>query len=78
MVKDTLFNDYHNGILRTHKRERVTINGKDKKIPKEQQYVFPNHHPKIFDDDTMKLLFEVDRRSISISFLVVCTAKTAV
>lgn len=59
MVKDTLFNDYHNGILRTHKRERVTINGKDKKIPREQQYVFPNHHPKIFDDHTMKLLFEV-------------------
>lgn len=58
MVKDTLFNDYHNGILRTHKRERMTINGKDKKIPKEQQYIFPNHHPKIFDDDTMKLLFE--------------------
>lgn len=59
MVKDTLFNDYHNGILRTHKRERVTINGKDKKVPKDQQYVFYNHHPKIFDDDTMKLLFEV-------------------
>lgn len=58
MVKDTLFNDYHNGIFRTHKRERATINGKDKKIPKEQQYVFPNHHPKIFDDDTMKLLYE--------------------
>lgn len=30
MVKDTLFNDYNNGVLRTHKRERVTINGKDK------------------------------------------------
>ena len=59
MVKDTLFNDYHNGILRTHKRERMTINGKDKKISRDQQYVFPNHHPKIFDDDTMKLLFEV-------------------
>ena len=59
MVKDTLFNDYNNGILRTHKRERVTINGKDKKVPKETQYVFPNHHPKIFDDDTMKLLNEV-------------------
>ncbi len=59
MVKDTLFNDYHNGILRTHKRERMTINGKDKKISKDQQYVFPDHHPKIFDDDTMKLLFEV-------------------
>ena len=59
MVKDTLFNDYHNGVLRTHKRERMTINGKDKKISKDQQYVFPNHHPKIFDDDTMKLLFEV-------------------
>lgn len=59
MVKDTLFNDYHNGVLRTHKRERMTINGKDKKISKDQQYVFPNHHPKIFDDDTMKLLFAV-------------------
>ncbi len=59
MVKDTLFNDYHNGVLRTHKRERMTINGKDKKISRDQQYVFPNHHPKIFDDDTMKLLFAV-------------------
>ena len=59
MVKDTLFNDYHNGVLRTHKRERMTINGKDKKVSKDQHYVFPDHHPKIFDDDTMKLLFEV-------------------
>ncbi len=59
MVKDTLFNDYHNGVLRTHKRERMTINGKDKKISRDQQYVFPDHHPKIFDDDTMKSLFEV-------------------
>ena len=59
MVKDTLFNDYHNGVLRTHKRERMTINGKDKKISRDRQYVFPNHHPKIFDDDTMKLLYEV-------------------
>lgn len=59
MVKDTLFNDYHNGILRTHKRERTAINGKEKKIPKDQQYIFPDHHPKIFDDDTVKLLWEV-------------------
>ena len=59
MVKDTLFNDYNNGILRTHKRERTTINGKDKKVPRDQQYIFYNHHPKIFDDDTMKLLHEV-------------------
>ena len=59
MVKDTLFNDYHNGVLRTHKRERMTINGKDKKISRDQQYVFPDHHPKIFDDDTMKLLYAV-------------------
>lgn len=58
MVRDTLFNDYNNGVLRTHKRERITINGKDKKIPKEQQFVFPDHHPKIFDDETMKLLCE--------------------
>lgn len=59
MVKDTLFNDYNNGTLRTHKKERVTINGKDKKVPRENQFVFPNHHPKIFDNDTMNLLYEV-------------------
>lgn len=59
MVKDTLFNDFHNGVLRTHKRERVTINGKDRKVPKDQQYVFPDHHPKIFDDDAWRLLLEV-------------------
>lgn len=58
MVKDTLFSDYNNGTLRTHKKERTTINGKDKKVPPAQQYLFPNHHPKIFDDDTMKLLLE--------------------
>lgn len=59
MVKDTLFNDYNNGTLRTHKKERVTINGKDRKVPREKQYVFPNHHPKIFDDAAMNLLYQV-------------------
>lgn len=59
MVKDTLFNDFHNGVLRTHKRERATINGKDKKVPEEKQYVFPGHHPKIFDDSTWNLLLKV-------------------
>lgn len=58
MVRDTLFNDYNNGVLRTHKRERITINGKDKKIPEEQQFIFPDHHPKIFDDETMKRLYD--------------------
>lgn len=59
MVNDTLFNDYNNGILRTHKRERAAINGRDKKVPVEKQYVFPNHHPKIFDDSAMQLLYAV-------------------
>ena len=56
MVRDTLFNDYHNGIFRTHKRERVTINGRDRKVPEEKQFIFYGHHPKIFDDQTAKLL----------------------
>lgn len=59
MVRDTLFNDYHNGVLRTHKRERTSINGPDRKVPRNQQYVFPDHHPKIFDDATSRLLLEV-------------------
>lgn len=68
MVRDTLFNDYNNGVFRTHKKERVTINGRDKKVPSEQQYRFLDHHPKIFDDDTMKLLYETKESRTNSSY----------
>lgn len=62
MVRDTLFNDYHNGVFRTHKRERISINGSDRRVPPENQFLFTDHHPKLFDDDTMKLLSDTRRQ----------------
>ncbi len=47
MVKDMLGNDFYTGVLRLHKRHRKTIHGKDKRVPKEEQYTFENHHPAI-------------------------------
>ena len=55
MVKDTLFNDFHNGVLRLHKRERMTINGRDQKSPG-TAICFSRASSKIFDDATMELL----------------------
>lgn len=59
MVKDMLINDFYIGVYRQHKRARKTIHGKDKKIPKEEQYAFENHHPAIVDKLTFELVQEI-------------------
>jgi DNA invertase Pin-like site-specific DNA recombinase len=47
MVAAVLKNDFYIGNLRLHKRGRNQINGKDNRIPKENQLLFANHHPPI-------------------------------
>lgn len=49
MVKELLNNDFYTGTLRLRKRARFTVHGKDKRIPKEEQYIFENHHPAIIE-----------------------------
>lgn len=49
MVKEILGNDCYIGTLRLRKRARNTVHGKDRRIPKDQQYIFENHHPAIID-----------------------------
>ncbi len=58
MVRDMLGNDFYIGTLRLRKRARNTIHGADKRVPKEEQYVFENHHPAIIDQDTFLLVQE--------------------
>ena len=64
MVKDMLDNDFYIGIFRLHKRERVTVHGKDKRVPKEKQNVFENHHPPIIDQMTFDLVQEVKAKRV--------------
>ena len=62
MVKDILDNDFYTGTLRLRKRARNTVHGKDKRVPKEEQYVFENHHPPIIDKMTYDLVQELKEK----------------
>lgn len=64
MVKDMLDNDFYVGTFRLHKRERVTIHGKDRRVPKEKQNIFENHHPPIIDKITFDLVQEVKAKRV--------------
>lgn len=49
MIKDLLDNDFYIGTFRLKKRSRNTVHGKDKRVPKDEQCIFENHHPAIID-----------------------------
>ena len=64
MVKEILDNDYYIGVLRTKKRERKTVHGKDRRVPKEEQFVFENHHEAIIDTVIFEMVQEIkDKRN---------------
>ena len=62
MIKDLLDNDFYIGTFRLKKRVRNTVHGKDKRVPKEEQYVFENHHPAIIDKATFLLVQELKEK----------------
>lgn len=62
MIKDLLNNDFYIGTLRLKKRARNTVHGKDKRVPKEEQYIFENHHPAIIDKATFLLVQELKEK----------------
>ena len=62
MVKDILNNDFYIGHYRLHKRARTTIHGTDKRVPKEKQILFQNHHSAIIDKPTFDLVQEIKEK----------------
>lgn len=64
MVKDILDNDFYIGTFRLRKRARNTVHGKDKRIPKEEQYVFENHHLPVIDKMSYDLVQELKEKRI--------------
>lgn len=62
MVKDLLDKDFYIGTFRLRKRARNTVHGKDKRVPKEEQYIFENHHPAIIDKATFSLVQELKEK----------------
>ena len=53
---------FYIGTLRLRKRARKTIHGKDCRIPREEQYLFENHHPAIIDETTFSLVQELKEK----------------
>ena len=62
MVKDLLDNDFYIGTFRLKKRARNTVHGKDKRVPKEEQYIFENHHPAVIDPASFSLVQEIKEK----------------
>lgn len=64
MVRDILGNDFYIGTLRLRKRARSTVHGKDKRVPKNEQYVFENHHPAIIEKDAFDLVQDIKKKRV--------------
>ena len=62
MIKEILDNDFYIGTFRLKKRARNTVHGKDKRVPKEEQCIFENHHPAIIDKATFSLVQELKEK----------------
>lgn len=68
MVKDILDNDFYIGTYRLHKRARATVHGKDKRVPKEEQCIFENHHPAIIDKMTFELVQDMKAKRVKTNY----------
>lgn len=68
MVSDILKNDFYIGNLRTHKRARVTINGSDQRVSKEDQILFEDNHESIIDRNNYDLVQEIMRKRIHTNY----------
>ena len=59
MVSNILKNEIYTGTLITHKKESINIRGKIVKLPKEEHFIFENHHEAIISKEIFKLAQEV-------------------
>jgi site-specific DNA recombinase len=62
MISNILSNDVYCGNLRTHKKKTVSIRGRAIKLPKEEHFVFENHHEAIISKETFKLVQKIKER----------------
>ena len=59
MVKNILENDVYCGNLRVHKKQTISIRGKAVKLPKEEHFIFENHHEAIISKEMFELAQEL-------------------
>lgn len=59
MVSNILKNEIYTGTLITHKKRTVNIRGRAVKLPKEEQFIFENHHEAIISKEVFNLAQEI-------------------
>lgn len=59
MISNILKNEVYTGTLITHKKRTVNIRGKAIKLPKEEHFIFENHHQAIISKEVFKLAQEI-------------------
>ena len=59
MVSNILKNEVYTGTLITHKKRSINIRGKIVKLPKEEHFIFENHHEAIISKEMFKLAQEL-------------------
>ena len=59
MVSNILKNEVYTGTLVTHKKRSINIRGKIVKLPKEEHFIFENHHEAIISKEMFKLAQEL-------------------
>lgn len=62
MVKMIVTNDFYIGILRTRKSVRATINGPQKRLEKDKQFVFENSHEPIISKELFNLVQNLNQK----------------
>ena len=62
LVKDILNNKFYIGPFRLKKRARHTVQGKEKRVTKEEQCIFGNHHKTIINKSTFALVQELKEK----------------
>lgn len=62
MVKEILGNDFYTGVYRLHKRARRLIHGTDARVPREEQFCFPDHHPAIISPEDFSHVQQIKNR----------------
>lgn len=67
-VRDILKNDFYIGNYRLKKRERKTVHGTDKRVSKDEQFVFKNHHEAIISEEEFNLAQEIMQKRIKTNF----------
>jgi site-specific DNA recombinase len=68
MIQRIIKDDIYIGVLRTKKRHSKLIKGKQERVPKDEQYVFENHHEPMISKDIFDLAQQINQKKKIVNY----------